>query len=118
MLIGQTIFVPAAGSPGVFYYGPWMPRQGDALTGVLEVLNASASSGWNLKLEIETKNNEESDASAVSLGGVTVSTAPAVTGSFAAAGCLELVRYRISGTGSGTDRWIHFRANPPIWQPN
>lgn len=120
MLIGQTVFVPAAGAPGVTYFGPWMPRQGNSVTVVLEVLNASAAAGWQLKCELQTKNNEDADpvAPAGVLGSVitgapgTVSTAPPLTG------CKELVRYILSGTGSGTDRWIHFRANPPIWQHN
>lgn len=116
MLIGQTVFVPAAGSPGVTYYGPWMPRQGDACTAVAEVINASAASGWTFKLTIETKNNEDPDTGATPLG----NNATSAVGTFTVpvTACLELIRYVISGTGGGTDRWIHYRCNPPIWNPN
>jgi hypothetical protein len=112
MLIGQTVFVPAAGDPGVVYDGPWMPRQGNNFTCVLEIMRQS-SSGWDLVVDIETKNAEDSDAAATSLGSLTAST-PIKDFS----GCLELVRYKYSFSGNGTDRWIHFRMNPLIWQPN
>ena len=117
MLIGQTVFVPASGTPGVIYYGPWMPRQGDKCSVVLQVLKASAASGWSLKCEIETKNAEDSDSSPTSIGDVTLS-AVGTSNSLVTAGCLELVRFKFSGTGGGTDRWVHFRSNPILWQPN
>ena len=115
MLIGQTVFVPAAGAPGSVLYGPWMPRQGNAFTAILELIRASAA-GWSFKVEIETKNAEDSDASPTNLGAITQTTTGTYPGAFT--GCLELVRYKFSLTGGGTDRWIHFRMNPLIWQPN
>ena len=117
MLIGQTVFVPAAGAPGVKYYGPWMPRQGNAFSGVLVAIKASAASGWTLKADFETKNNEDADSAATTLSGSVTLTATG-TGSVSITGCKELVRCLFSCTGGGTDRWIHFRMNPPIWQPN
>ncbi|MFN7587405.1 MAG: hypothetical protein ACK501_17165 [Planctomycetota bacterium] len=115
MLIGQTVFVPASGDPGAVYDGPWMPRQGNDFTCVLEVMRQS-SSGWSLAVDVETKNAEDSDAAATNLGTLTVSAVGTSTQAFA--DCLELVRYKYSFSGNGTDRWIHFRMNPPIWQPN
>ena len=51
MLIGQSLFIPGSGTPGVRYYGPWMPRQGDAFTAAIQVLGQS-STGWSLVLEV------------------------------------------------------------------
>ncbi len=121
MLIGQTIFIPSAGSPGVTYFGPWMPRQGNAVTAVIEALKASHPTLWSLKCELQTKNNEDSDPvyPAGVLGSVTVGPTTPSTLSSPLTGCKELVRFIFSGTGGGGgDRWVHFRANPLIWQPN
>jgi len=63
MLIGQSLFVPGTGTPGVRYFGPWMPRQGDAFTAVIEVLKQSGS-GWSLVLEVQSKNQEDPDSAA------------------------------------------------------
>lgn len=115
MLIGQTVFVPADGRPGVELYGPWMPRQGNNFTCVLEVMRES-SSGWDLKVDIETKNAEDSDVAATSIGNLTTSAVGTSTTNISE--CLELVRYKYSFFGNSTDRWIHLRMNPPIWQPN
>lgn len=116
MLIGQTVFVPAAGAPGTVLYGPWMPRGGNAFAAVLELMRASATTGWSFKVDIETKNAEDSDAAPTNLGAITQTTAGTYAGTFT--GCLELVRYKYLITGGGTDRWIHFRMNPPVWQTN
>ena len=116
MLIGQTVFIPASGSPGVQYHGPWMPRQGNSFTGAMEILKAS-SSGWTFKCSVETKNAEDPDSAAVGIGSAIAMTA-AGTQTESYTGCLELVRYVFDGLGAGTDRWIHYRMNPPIWQPN
>jgi hypothetical protein len=116
MLIGQTMFIPASGAPGVAYYGAWGPRQGDAATALVELIRASAASGWSLRFLVETKDSEESDAEATSLGSLTMSSVS--TGSLNVTGCKELVRLKFEGTGGGTDRWLHLRTNPFLWQPN
>lgn len=69
--------------------------------------------------QVQTKNNEDTDTDAVSLSSAfTVSTTTAGTVTKAdRSGALELVRYVFSITGSGL-QWVHFRSNPPIWQPN
>lgn len=117
MLIGQSLFIPATGDPGVTWYGPWMQRQGNSLTAVFQVIKASHSSGWDFTCEVETKNEEDSDASATSLGQADFSS-DATEQSVEVTGCKELVRFKYTGAGGGTDRWVHFRANPIIWQPN
>jgi hypothetical protein len=114
MLIGQTVFAPATGTT---YYGPWFARQGDALTAVLEVIDGMGT--FSLKIEVQTKNNEDADSSAATLSGSkTVSSV--TTDQLSVSRAKELVRYKFtaSGDGEGTDSWIHFRTNSPIWQPN
>lgn len=113
MLIGQTLLIPATGS--VEYFGPWMPRQGDSMGAVFELLRQSAG-GWTMKVFIETKNAEDPDSSLTSLGNFGPTGVGTFQGTFT--GCLELVRYRYLINGSGTTAWIHGRNNPPIWQPN
>jgi len=117
MLIGQSIIAPDD-EAGVLYYSPWMPRQGDAFSGVLEVIAAQTGT-WTLTMTAETKNNEDSDASITTLSGNAQLTAVG-TKEFNTSGALELVRFRFSATGDVgvADKWIHFRTNPPIWQPN
>jgi len=116
MLIGQSLFVPGTGTPGVRYFGPWMPRQGDAFTAVIEVLKQSGT-GWSLVLEVQSKNQEDPDSAA---GVLASSSSLTTTGTFSVSAnkALELVRYCLVCTGSGTDRWLHLRMNPILWQPN
>jgi hypothetical protein len=114
MLIGQSLFAPNGST--VTYYGPWMPRQGNTFLAVVQVMKQSAS-GWSVVCDIETKNAEDPDSAVGSpIGTVTITTP--TTGRATATGCLELVRTKYSVTGSGGDRWLHLRANPPIWLPN
>jgi hypothetical protein len=120
MLIGQTLLIPHTGST-IDYFGPWMPRQGDALTVVCEILKES-NTGWEFSLYLETKNSEDRDSDLTNLTGGNPALAVTTTGTHqaTASGCLELVRYRyaVSAESAGQDRWIHFRMNPPLWQPN
>ncbi|MBL8756596.1 MAG: hypothetical protein JNK15_25095 [Planctomycetes bacterium] len=121
MLIGQTIFIPGSGTPGVNYFGAWMPRHGDALTAVFEVLRASATTGWSIVCKVQTKDSEDSDASASDLGSVTIDAAatwPINKFTAVLTGAKELVRIKFECNGAGTDRWVHMRTNPIIWQPN
>jgi len=114
MLIGQSLFAPNGST--VTYYGPWMPRQGNVFIAVLEVIKQSAS-GWSVTCDIETKNAEDPDSAVGSPIG-TISMTSTGTQRATATGCLELVRMKFSVSGSGADRWLHLRANPPIWLPN
>lgn len=116
MLIGQSVFIPSSETDGVVYFGAWGPRHGDAVTALVEIMRASASSGWSLKCWVETKDSEDSDSAATALGSVVISSV--TTGSVNVTGCKELVRLKFDGSGGGTDRWLHFRTNPFLWQPN
>jgi hypothetical protein len=116
VLIGQTIFLPSSGSPSATYFGPWIPRQGDAFTAVVQILNAFATTGWTVTVKLETKDNEQDDGSALPLGSYNMTAVGTQSSKFT--GCLELVRYRFECASGGTARWLHLRCNPIIWNPN
>lgn len=111
MLIGQSVLAPPTASPAD-YYTPWMPRQGDKLTAVVEVIAASSGT-YSLTVYVQTKNAEDFDAALSVIGTGSGTGLFEVPGS----GALELVRYRFKLSDSSLG-WIHFRSNPPIWQPN
>ena len=112
MLIGQTALAPTSGAT---CYTPWFPRQGNALTLVLEVMKASGA--FDFAFDVQTKNQEDADSALTALG--SGSSATAGTATLLVTGCLELVRYKfvLRGTG-GSAVWVHFRSNAPQWQPN
>lgn len=118
MLIGQSVLAAGNEDPGLVYYTPWMPRQGNNFTAVVEVIAVGGS--YTLTCALQTKNSEDSDASPSAIGsGDTSASAPTTLTVSNTGGALELVRYKFtaaSGTTSAT--WIHFRSNAPIWQPN
>lgn len=113
MLIGQTVIAPT--ESGAVYYSPWWPRQADAFTAVLEVLKTSGGA-FTLSWEVQTKNQEQADSSASVLA--TASVTGGGTKTSLVSGCLELVRYKFTATGTSAEQWIHFRSNAPQWQPN
>jgi hypothetical protein len=115
MLIGQSVLAPT--STGAIYYTPWLPRQGDAFTAVIEFLRSSGA--VTMACQVETKNNEDPDSSATNLGAsISVTTTAGAVTKANRSGALELVRYKITITGTSALQWVHFRSNPPIWQPN
>ncbi len=115
MLIGQTVTGPASPAKAT-YYTPWFPRQGNSLSAVIQVLKSSGA--FAMTVQLQTKNQEQSDASAALLGSsFNVTTVGTSTSSAPVTGALELVRYRLELNGTPAC-WVHFRSNPPIWQPN
>jgi hypothetical protein len=126
MLIGQTVLAPnATQGSGAFYYSPWMPRQGNVFQAVIEVIRASDTSNSHLRCTVQTKNNEDSDASGSVTDLVSFNANMSVTARFTAlkvqdvtGGCLELVRYKYEAYDDSALQWIHFRALAPIWEPN
>ncbi len=119
MLIGQSLLAITSGD--TVYYTPWFPRGGNALTVVIEVLRSSGVPG-TFNCQVQTKNQEDADSSATSVGSaiaVTASTtAYSTTRARRTEGCKELVRYAYSLKASVSTCWVHMRANPPIWEPN
>ena len=116
MLIGQSVFLPAGERPEVVYHGPWMPRQGNSGTAVLQIIKES-SPGWEVLYEVQTKNAEDSDAAASVIGGPSTIT---TTGTHrqSLSGAKELVRVVYSCQGGNGPRWLHLRSNPIQWQTN
>ena len=116
MLIGQTVLAPT--TPGAVYYSPWFPRQGNAFRAVIEVLRSSSDANTALSCVVQTKNNEDSDAAPTTLATITVTISQSTVTTQIVEGCLELVRYKFTATGTSSVRWIHFRSDPPMWLPN
>ncbi|MCA8975788.1 MAG: hypothetical protein KDC98_13785 [Planctomycetes bacterium] len=115
MLIGQTVI---ADEFGLTYYGPWMPSQGNDMTGVVQFFKASGTIA-SFQCAIQTKNREDSDSSASTLATLTVGTGtPGAVSTQAATGCLELVRYTYAPLVSSGTEWVHFRGLNPIWAHN
>lgn len=115
MLIGQSVIAPT--SPGAVYRTPWFPRQSDTFTAVVEMIRTSGGL-ITVSCQIQTKNNEGSDADIVDLGSpFTVSTTAGAVTTSTESEALEQVRLAFTVVGSSRG-WIHFRTNAPIWQPN
>jgi hypothetical protein len=115
MLIGQSVLAPTGGA---IYYSPWFPRQGNAFRVVIEVLRASSEANVALSCVVQTKNNENADSSASTLTTFSPTITANTVSSASVEGCLELVRYQFTVTGTTSTRWLHFRSDPPIWLPN
>lgn len=117
MLLGQTVIVPTTATT---YYSPWYPRRGDAMRPAVQYFNKSGTIS-TFTCQVQTKNREDSDQSAVNLGSaVTVATASGgqvTVGGTNITGCLELVRFRYT-LGAASTRWVHFRGLDPLWMPN
>lgn len=117
MLIGQSVLAPTGGAT---YYSPWFPRQGNECTAVIEVMRASGTLS-SFTCQVQTKTNEDPDSSAVNVGAafnVAWLTTASKTTNEPRSGFKELVRYKFVVAGSGATRWIHFRSNTPLWEPN
>ncbi|MCC7063405.1 MAG: hypothetical protein IT456_11410 [Planctomycetes bacterium] len=69
--------------------------------------------------QVKTKNAEDSDSAATSIGAAfAITTTVGATTTAVRTGCKELVRYEFSAKGTGSDQWIHFRSNSPLWETN
>jgi hypothetical protein len=117
MIDGTLIF------QGTTVFSPWFPRGGDFVTVTAELI---AKSGGTLKIELFHKNaNDPGDGANVDTAGTPKSitfnnpTPPVRTStdwakSATIAGLKELVRYKFTMTGSGSE-WMLFRMLPPVW---
>ena len=107
LLLGETITAPATGQNN---YGAWMSAGGNDGVAGAEVFYLS---NLPFTLHMETKSSDQADSSAISIGNVSLSAA----GNFKCdvTNALDLVRYRVTSTGSST---IHLQFAQPLWQPN
>jgi hypothetical protein len=118
MLVGQTLLAPSA--VGQTYNGPWLSRQSDQATFLLEILRIS-SANCSVTVTVQHKMKEEIDTSAATLVAFAAVAAVGVyTKSTAAgSGMKELVRYTYLVKYLGAvPEWVHLRMDDPVWQPN
>lgn len=123
---GETLFKGIAGtSASTYVYTPWGDAGGDTAVFGTEILAISANCtlSWN----VETKNSEDTDASATAL--MASDQAETSTGvkyskdgggsTTPLDGCKELYRYRFAtGSGYSVTEWVNFRELAPSWQTN
>lgn len=93
MIIGAT--VPFISGTLFDLYSAWMPRHGNAVRLAVEVFTAE-----NVKLTVQSKNREDTEADVVDLGNA-MSTG---TVSVRVTGAKELVRYKVT-TNPGQELW-------------
>ena len=112
MIIGQTVV--AENSTGTVVYTPWFPRQGNDCTSVLDIIAISGDA--RVDVDMETKNSDQIDSAAGSMGSVSDKTAST---SFSCTNAKELCRYKITvkyyTTGTSIV-YAHFRMLAPSWE--
>lgn len=90
-------------------YSAWMPRQGNAVRLAVEILTSQ-----DVKLTVQTKNREDTEADVADLGNAT-STG---TVSVRVTGAKELIRYKVR-TNASQEMWNetdHIRLLDPQWE--
>ncbi|HHK42335.1 MAG TPA: hypothetical protein ENJ50_07950 [Planctomycetaceae bacterium] len=97
-------------------YSPWFPRSGDYFIGTLDVISLD---GATLTLEVFTKNQEDSGDgvnadTSVSIRASAAGRASAEWGPDDSGGIKELVRYKMTASGTDT-QWVLFRILDPVW---
>ena len=112
MIDGTLLFA------GTAVFSPWFPRQADMLRVMAECI---ALSGASVRIDLYTKNEEDTgDGSAVddgvylTLGSVGRSMAEWVT-TVGDPGVLQLLRFKYTVTGEGSNDWSLFRLLPAVW---
>jgi hypothetical protein len=117
MLIGQ--FLASAEDP---YHSPWFPSGGNELTSVVDVIRVIG--GGTIDVAVETKNSEQDDSNATSLGssgtitteGRTVFTVgTSIDRNTGTAGFFELTRYVYTVGGASAGDGVHMRMQNPSW---
>ena len=97
------------------FFSPWFARGGDAARFAIEII---AISGVSLSWEVETKNSEDADSSAVQIGTTTTTTTTGISRTGKFTGCKELVRYKYKTGATDSIDWVHLRALNPAWLYN
>ena len=93
-----------------------MPRGGDSAVFTLQVMGLSSS--ITMTWTVETKNVEDADSSASTVGSAVTVNASGLHYTATLTGFKELVRFRYDTGSTGSMDWIHFRALEPSWQSN
>ena len=110
-ILGETI--TRKSSETAKYYGFWMPRGGDQATYGVEVIRASSS---GFQVFIQTKNSDQADSAASTLGSAQALSSTGVT-KWTVSGAKEWVRYVIEPTGANTPI-LQFQFLAPQWATN
>lgn len=110
-ILGETI--TRRSSDSTKYYGFWMPRGGDQGTFGVDVIRASTS---GFQVLVQTKDSDQADAAATTLGSAQALTATGIT-KWTVSGAKEWVRYVIEPTASNTPI-LQFQFLAPQWTPN
>ena len=116
-VIGDTVFEGADSSttPKSSLYSPWFPRGGDAAVFTLEVISIN---GLTLTWVVETKNSEDANSAASTVGSAVTATTTGLKYTATLTGFEELVRFRYDTGSSASMDWVHFRALNPSWAYN
>ncbi|MHC5063705.1 MAG: hypothetical protein ACYTG5_07010 [Planctomycetota bacterium] len=109
-VIGEVIFEGYQS-----FYSPWFPRGANVAKFSIEVF---AITGMTLSWEVETKNSEDVDSSAVQVGSTQTETAAGVSTTSKFTGFKELVRYKFKTGATPSLDWVHFRMLNPAWLYN
>lgn len=109
MIVGTTL-LRLDGNP---YFSPEFSRGGLAATFVVEVMNLALAAGA-LQIDVEHRNSEDTTwSSAGSFSAISS------TGAFPAdfTGLMEIIRLRVSFTGTAPTDAAHFLIQAPSWRP-
>ncbi|MCC6786089.1 MAG: hypothetical protein IT457_24815 [Planctomycetes bacterium] len=109
-LIGETLARKASDTTN--YYAAWLRRGGDEATYAVDVIDLLMA---GFELAIETKDSNQPDSAATTLGTIALSTKTVIK--LTLSGAKELVRHVIRPTGS-TATWMHFQILSPQWTTN
>lgn len=108
-LLGELVVASAVQTSTGF----WMPAGGnDGVAGLEVFLNTVANA---FDVIVQTKSSDQTDASATTIGTVTVSSTAAASYKFDITNAKDLVRYVVSATKAGN---IHLQLAQPLWHPN
>ena len=114
MFDGQILI---GGTSGPTIYSPWFPRQGDFLIATLQVISTAATGGTKtLKVEVATKNTEDTGDGTVVAGDLTIEANAASfteSNTWGPGVLKELVRFKFTISSDGDD-WL-FRMLDPVW---
>lgn len=120
IIIGETVH---PNTENVSYKTPWSPSNGDFGRFVAEIIDFhdSVVGALELRVQIQTKNTEDSDGSlgAGSIIGTATMTGLSIgTMEGAFSGALELVRFLFTLTGDKAADWAHIRPLNYSWATN
>jgi len=113
LLLGETLVAENTVGATISYPGFWLSSAADELVGAVDVTILSDTTSW--ALWVETKNSEDADSAATTLGSQSI-TSTGIT-KVGCVGAKELVRYVIRVSTDDASH-IHLQMMWPQWVPN